>query len=248
MVSKDNTLIQAGYTLSLTEQRVILLCIAKWDSRKKIPDNHEFILSVDDVSREIGIARENAYRDLRSAVNSLYSRTIKLDPNDPDTEMRWLYQKAFFKEKGVVALRFSPSILPYISELKERFTSYRLKDVANFKSSYSIRFYEILVQYRDQKELKLSVQKIRDILQLGCKYPDVRDLKKYVIAPAVSDINTFSNLHLTTDQVKRGREVTHLIFIYSVCGVIDKKLVSITPHKNGGTSSPWEDLKTGLKE
>jgi plasmid replication initiation protein len=140
MVCKDNKLIHAGYTLTLTEQRVILLCLAKWDSRKKIPDDHEFIISVDDLSKEIGIARENAYRDLRSAVNSLYSRTIKLDPNDPDTEMRWLYQKVFFKEKGVVALRFSPSLLPYISELKERFTSYRLRDVAQFKSSYSIRF------------------------------------------------------------------------------------------------------------
>jgi plasmid replication initiation protein len=71
VVTKDNQLIQAGYTLSISEQRVILLCIAKIDSRQKISDSHEFTISVDDLCNEVGVAKENAYRDLRNAVNSL---------------------------------------------------------------------------------------------------------------------------------------------------------------------------------
>ena len=90
IVAKDNQLIQAGYTLSVSEQRVILLCIAKLDSRQKIPSNHEFTLSVDDLHRETGVTRENAYRDLRNAVKSLYDRTIYLDPKD--TYNRWFVQ------------------------------------------------------------------------------------------------------------------------------------------------------------
>lgn len=249
VVSKDNQLVQAGYALSLSEQRVILLCIAKLDSRKKIPDNYEFTLSVDDMHKEIGVTRENAYRDLRNAVNSLYNRTIKLDQNEPDTEMRWLYKKAVFKSEGVVSLYFAPSIMPYISELKKRFTSYKLRDVAKFKCSYSIRFYEALIQFKCRSELKVEVKWIRDILQLEDKYPAISDLRKYVILPALEDINNFSNLKATFSQVKSGKEITHFIFQYSISGVNDNAEITKTcvekPDKPGGKS--WEETKNRLK-
>jgi plasmid replication initiation protein len=88
-------------------------------------------------------------------------------------------------------------------------------------------------------ELKLEIQKIRGILQLGDKYPTLRDLKKYVITPALEDINTFSNLSLMLAQEKKGREVTHLIFKYAIKGVIDKNGVSISPYIKA--------IKEGLK-
>lgn len=249
MVSKGNQLIHAGYTLSISEQRVILLCLAKLDSRQKIPNNYEFSISVDDLHNEIGITRENAYRDLRNAVDSLYNRTIKLDPDEPGTERRWLYEKAFFKSDGSVTLFFSPSIIPYISELKKRFTTYRLKDVAKFKCSYSIRFYEVLMQWKDKTELKVEVSWIRGALQLGDKYPRVSDIKKYVVIPAINDINNFSNLTVTFSQVKRGREVTHFVFNYSICGVNDNAAITTTcvENKDKPGGKVWEETKNRLK-
>jgi plasmid replication initiation protein len=248
LVTKDNQLINASYTLSLSEQRVILLCIAKLDSRKKITADHEFVITVDDLHSELGISRENAYRDLRNAVNNLYCRTIKLDPNDLDTEMRWLYKKAHFKSEGTVILYFSPSIIPYISELKEKFTSYKLKDVAHFKSSYSFRFYEALAQWKFKNELKVEVSWIRDILQLGGKYPKISDLKKYVVVPALNDINKFSNLNIKLSQVKQGKEVTHFVFNYFLkCGEIETKRITreyIEKHARPGES--WEEARTRL--
>jgi len=247
VVTKDNQLIQAGYTLSISEQRVILLCIAKIDSRQKIQDNHEFTISVDDLCNEIGVAKENAYRDLRNAVNSLYRRTIQLDPNESDTEMRWLYKKAFFNSEGIVTLSFSPTLLPYISELKERFTTYKLKDVAKFKSSYSLRFYEILIRWKCRNELKVDVVWLRNILQLGDKYARVSDIKKYVVIPAIKDINAFSNMEVDFEQVKKGKEITHFIFKYKVGGVIDNTAITrsyVEKHARIGES--WEDATKRL--
>lgn len=217
VVTKDNHLIQnAGYELSLSEQRVILLCIGRINSKEKIPDNYGFTVTANDFDRELGVDKDNAYRDLRAAVNKLYKRTIKLDKDDPDSERRWIYEKAAFKSKGEITLYFSPSILPYLTALKERFTSYKLKDVAQFESSYSFRFYELFSSWKGKDELKVDVAWIRDALQLDDKYSNTGDLKRRVVIPAVNDIQKFSNLNVTFDQVKRGKEITHFVFKYSV--------------------------------
>ncbi len=255
IVAKDNQLIQAGYTLSVSEQRVILLCIAKLDSRQKIPSNHEFTLSVDDLHRETGVTRENAYRDLRNAVKSLYDRTIYLDPKDTYNEMRWLLKKGTVQPGGTVSLVFSPLILPFLTELKERFTTYKLKDVAKFKCSYSIRFYEILVQWKGRNELPVEVAWLRDILQLGDKYPKISDLKKYVLLPALKDINEFSNMRVSFEQRKRGKDITHFIFKYAISGVNETKDTAVIagfteePQKKiEGVAADKRRLLAGLKD
>jgi plasmid replication initiation protein len=216
-----------------------LLCIAKIDSRQNIPANYEFIVSVDDMALEIGTAKENAYRDLKKAVNSLYSRTILLDPNEPDTEMRWLFKKAFFKSTGVAVLSMSPSIFPFLFELKERFTTYKLKDVAKFKCSYSIRFYELLIQFKKRDTLSVDVDCLRTALQLGDKYPRTSDIKKYVVIPSIKDINSFSNLSVEFSQIKRGKEITQFVFEYA-----PKEVKHTATQKTQGTK-PLIPLFTG---
>ena len=218
VIAKDNKLIQkSAFTLSLAEQRVILLCLAKWNSQEKIPDNREFIVSVDDFYSDLEVSRESAYRDLRVAVNKLYEQNIYLDPNNPESKMRWLAAKVHRKDKGEISLYFSTQIIPYISELKNCFTRYKLKDVAKFESSYSFRFYELLASWEDRAEIKIAVSWIREALQLEDKYPAIADLKKNVIVPALADINNFSNLSvaLPFKQIKKGNVITHFVFKYA---------------------------------
>ena len=251
IVSKDNQLISASYELSISEQRVILLCIAKIDSRKPVPNNYEVTISVDDMAGEMGVAKENAYRDLKKAFNMLYGRTIYIDPNDPDSQMRWIYKKVYFKATGVAVISFSPDILKFLFELKERFTTYKLKNVSKFKCSYSIRFYELLIQFKGNNKLKVDVAWLRTALQLGDKYPRTSDIKKYIVIPSINDINEFSNLKVTFEQVKLGREISHFIFHYSFKkGVNDNnnptKLTDkyVSDHARPGES--WADARKRL--
>jgi len=74
VVAKDNKLIQASYSLSVMETRVILLCLAQWDSRQRLPDDNVFTLSTDDV-RELGVDKGQAYRGY------LTKRTVCPKPN-----------------------------------------------------------------------------------------------------------------------------------------------------------------------
>ena len=148
IVAKDNKLTQvASYDLSVIEQRLILLCLAKWDSRIRAPVDYGVTVTVDDFYTELGIERDNAYRDLVKAAIKLYNRNIHIGNEIDGSNARWIYKEEHKKIKGEVTLYFSPEIIPYISELKKKFTKYKLKDVSRFKSSYSFRFYELLASW-----------------------------------------------------------------------------------------------------
>ncbi len=248
LITKGNELISASYALSLSETRVILLCLAKIDPRKPLPLNLEFTITAKDFYTELGLDQANAYRDLQVAVDKLYERSILIDHSDPGSRMRWIYKKAYSKAKGEVTLKFPTELAPFISELSSRFTTYKLKDVAKFKSSYGIRIYELLVQFKDRHERKISVDELRVILALGSKYPKIEDLKKYVVLPSLQDINDHSNVTVDLGQEKHGKQITHLIFKYSIIGVIDKKPIITKAYieKHARVGESWEDARQRL--
>ncbi|MEI7996919.1 MAG: replication initiation protein [Methylococcaceae bacterium] len=69
IITKINDLVQSSYALSVSETRVILLCLSKIDSSKPLPLDQEFTITANDFHGELGFDAANAYRDLRAAVD-----------------------------------------------------------------------------------------------------------------------------------------------------------------------------------
>ena len=123
VVVKDNKIIQASYRLTLVEQRLILAAIAQIDSTKELTEAHGFTIQVSDI-RDL-ITSSSAYTDVKRAVDQLYNRTITIDGDG--SERRWIYEKRYNKKQGSVTIFFSPTLIPYLSQLKSNFTKYRLE-------------------------------------------------------------------------------------------------------------------------
>ncbi|MGN5702923.1 replication initiation protein [Xanthomonas citri pv. mangiferaeindicae] len=56
-------------------------------------------------------------------------------------------------------------------------------------------------------ELYLELERLREILDLGGKYPSVKDLRRYVIDPAVDQITSTSPWKMRAEPVRDGRKV-----------------------------------------
>ena len=214
VVVKDNKIIEASYTLSLSEQRVLLACISQIDSKSSLQPDNKFHVMASEIVDLMGLDSSNAYRDMKMAVERLYNRTIKIDGEDG--EMRWIYRKEYVKNEGKITLYFSPEIIPYLSQLSDKFTAYKLKYVTQFKSSYSIRLYEILVQWASAGEREVKVDWLRKIFQVEDKYKAIKDFKKYIVEPSLADINEHSNIWVEYGQRKSGRTVTHFQFKFGL--------------------------------
>jgi plasmid replication initiation protein len=216
IVTKSNHLVEAGYKLSLNEQRLILSAIAKLDGRKPIPKGNDFVITAVEFSETFGIPIKQAYETLDDATSRLYERDIQTYDRAAKTRerFRWVDKVKYWDGEGKVTLSFSRWVIPYLTLLHQQFTSYDLKQVSQLNTAYSIRFYELLVQFLKTGERYITLERLRELLELKKQYPRFYDLKKYIIEPSIVDINNTTDLAVEWDVVKKGRDITGLMFVF----------------------------------
>lgn len=220
LVYKSNALIEASYRLSVNEQRIILGCIAQVRRDAPLTDQQLYTVTAQDVATLAGIGVKTAYRDLKTAAERLFRREVTLHeaPNGKGGAKvrltRWVQEVVYQEDQGTVALRFSQPMVPYLSQLTEQFTRYALADVAHMDSAYGIRFYELLCQWRGAGQREVDIDWLRDAFQLEGRYGRLADFKRWVIEPAVEQINEHSPLWVKWSQRKTGRRVSHLLFTF----------------------------------
>jgi len=222
-VVKSNKVVEASYMLSLAEQRVLLCCIAQIDSTAVLTESYRFEVTAAGISDLVGIEnRSSMYRDLKIASEKLYERSVIIDDPEPDNpkitqrKTRWISSIDYMPGEGKVVLCFAVDIIPYLSQLSREFTQYKLAHVASFESVYSIRLYELLVQWISIGQREIEVDWFKRQFQVDDKYSRVVDLKKRVIDPAIKEINKYSNFWVRYEQRKTGRTITHFNFEFGL--------------------------------
>jgi plasmid replication initiation protein len=218
-VCKSNALVEASYRLSVAEQRIILACISKIRRDQQITDEVLYSVSAHEIAELTGTKSKTNYEELAKAAQRLKRREVRLfeEPNGRGRKLRvmvtgWVQTIVYIAEEGRVELRFTKDMLPYLSELTEQFTRYALADISRMTSAYAIRLYELLIQWRGTGERVLELGWLRDALKLEGRYSNIRDLKRWVLEPAVEQINELSPIWVKWEQRKTGRRVTHIVF------------------------------------
>lgn len=220
LVYKSNALIEASYRLSLYEQRIVLACVAQVRRDEPLTDQKLYTVSAQQIADLTGVGLKTAYRHLKAASERLFERRVTLHqaPNGegrPTVRLtRWMQTVEYKEEEGMVALRFGTDMVPYLSQMTEQFTRYALADVAKMTSAHAIRLYELLCQWRNAGEREVAVEWLREALQIEDRYSRIPDLKRWVIQPAIDQINEHSPLWVKWTQRKTGRRVSHLIFTF----------------------------------
>lgn len=223
MVVKSNALIETSYRLTTNEQRIILACISQVRRDEPITDKILYSISASEFSELFGTNLAPSYRDLKSAALKLKRREVRItqEPNGKGRRKKtlvagWVQSIEYSDGEGVVSLRFNHDILPYLSELNKCFTSYRLSSIASMSSTYGARIYELLVQWKETGEKEITIDWLREALQLEKKYIAMNNFKARVLEPAMKDINKNSDLWVNVTQRKTGRKVTHLNFKFGL--------------------------------
>jgi plasmid replication initiation protein len=218
--------------MTLNQKRIVLACIAQIkDPRLEITRDDEFIITAPHFSTLFDISLKHAYDQLKEATESLQKEVVVIhnpDIDDPKLSRivtNWFSIAKYYDGEGKVIVKFNEAIIPYISNLKNGcFTQYRINQITKLKSVYAIRLYEILIceAYRNQ-DYAIEVATLKNMLGLADKYPMTAEFKRCVILRAIANIKKTTNItELELDQRRSGREVTHLIFKYSVKNEVKK--------------------------
>jgi plasmid replication initiation protein len=214
-VTKSNRIVEASYRLTLQEQRLVLFCVAQIDSRRPLEEQRSFIVEAAPFRETFGLAQEKVYEEMRDAAKRLFERKVTITDaqNGQVTLLRWVSMIRYENRKGRVVLNFAPEMLPFISDLKDRFTSYPLEAVAKLSSTFAVRLFELLAQYARLGRRQMSVEQLRRWLDCVDSFRRFSEFERWVIAPAVQQLNERTDLRIRYDKASSGRHVTHLEFV-----------------------------------
>ena len=101
-------------------------------------------------------------------------------------------------------------ILPLLTLLRSKFTTYTLQRVAGLRSNYSIRLFEMLAQFSSTGLLRIDLADF--IRELDLPYERYADVARRVIQPAVEELRAKSNLDIEWNPIKQGRAVKTIEF------------------------------------
>lgn len=210
---KSNSLIEASYKLSLQEQRLLLVCIGKINPLETTQNKTFQITSQEFFNAFPDMGKENSERRLQEASDKLAERWIYIKWQHKEEKIRWVQgQVKYFTGEAKIELIFSDLIMPYLTQLKNKFTGISIKNIASLKRTYSIRLYELLIQYKEVGYRKITVEDFRSMLNIDNKYEQFKDLNKYILIPALQELNTKSNIIVNLQKKKRAEHICFIIF------------------------------------
>lgn len=214
---KSNALIEASYKLTLQEQRFLLVCISRIKSSVDAPPAESqktmTITAAEFHDAFPDMGRQHAEAKLKEAIDRLWDRSVIIRDESKREEFRWVqYRAQYLKGEAKVEITFSDAIMPYLTQLKGQFTRVVVKNVSSLSSTYSIRLYELLQQFRSTGDRTITLDDFRSMLELDDKYVDFKILNRALIKPAIAELNEKSDLAVTVETVKQGRKVVALRF------------------------------------
>ena len=223
MVVKSNKLNTAIQNLSLTEIRLIQLAII--DARE-----HNRGLSADkplriDAKRyaeAFEVSRQTAHEAILNAEKTLFNRQFSfLNEKDRLVKSRWVQRVEYLDNESAIEVIFTYDVIKEIAKVNGKvdfFTKYLLKQTSSMTSSYSVRLYELLVQWKAAKRTpEFDLQQFRE--QLGVDsddYSRMSDFKKRVLDVGVKEINNKSDLIVGYEQKKKGSKISGFCFTVKV--------------------------------
>lgn len=221
LVTKDNDLIGASYSLGVAEQRLIFLAIIEAREQNKLIDvGKPLRIYAKSYEQQFSVEKHTSYEAMKRAVKGLYEAGfsyIKIDvaSGKPITyKSRWVDKIGYADELGCVELTFASDVIPLITRLDSCYTEYELQQVSSLQSEYAIRLYELMIQWRSVGKMpKLGLQELRNKLGVEPEqYKKMCNFKAKVLDLAISQINDFTDITAEYEQHKTGRTITGFTF------------------------------------
>ena len=217
LVEKKNVLNQIRKNnMTLQELRLFSIYLSKINARDISTRNVRFTLEnfckIMDIKADVEQIRGNMYHLLQQIVEIPYE--------DGRTGFLAI---PLFKECGIYRnnetgqwyfeIEAHDKAIPYMFDFKERYFTYELWNVLQLKSANQLRMYEILKQYENIGKHRLSIEKIRELLNISPKeYPRWSDFKTRVLDSCQKALTKHTDITFTYAPIRTGHKFTAVIF------------------------------------
>lgn len=232
-ISKSNTLIEAGFDLTLAEHDLMTLAINKL--HKQGTGNHEVFITAQEFAVANQISESHAYQQLKATADKLMERHLKFplyidldkkqnkEPNaicvvppkhgryeTVPTKHNWLQSVGYMESNGFIYLLFTDPIRFLIDKTGDAYTTYNFRNTIEMKTFGGKRLYEMVCKWKDLGKTKsMYIDEWKDFFGVSDKYPRTAEFKRWVLLPAIAEVNKQGDFRISLKQEKVGRNITH---------------------------------------
>lgn len=223
-VTMSNALTRAAHGLTLAEKRIIMMAVSTLNPKEvlrpgEVPTTR--ILAAD-YAAMAGIEAHTAYEQLQAAAKALYERSVTFyvpahrrggKPLPPTrVQMRWVGEARYQQGEGWIEVCWWPKILPHLTGLKKKFTSYQLQQASALRSVYSWKMLELLMRFESTGWAEYTIEDFKESMEAPQSLSDFAQIKRRIIEPAVAELVEKDGWLIDWKPVKAGRRVKAVRF------------------------------------
>jgi plasmid replication initiation protein len=210
---QSNSMINSKYSLDPTQQKLILLAIAQI---KTADENFfKYSCSVSELEEKLGVQIQ--HKQLKESCLDLFKKPLYIKKPRGWIACNWFSAIEYFDDEARIEFEISPTLTPYLLNLKKNFTTFNIEQAIKFSGKYTTRFYQFLIQAQHQQAKKrtFALEELYELLQLP---PTLRgDFSKFkikVLEPSLAEINAKSDIKAAYEPTKKLRKKVLEITIY----------------------------------
>lgn len=243
LVTQSNDLIEARHThpLSAREQKIVLTVVSMIQPNDD--DFQTYEIYIRHFHEMLGLEGREHYTQIKEVVKDLMTKVIEIPSKDGGWILtHWASHVEYKTGEGMIEFAFDPKLRPYLLQLKQAFTSYRLSNILSLKSAYSIRLYELMKKWQHIGKWEVSVDSLREKMGVTKgKYPQYANLKQRVLTPSVKEMNKKTDVQVSFKEIRKGRKVMKIEFI--IQHYKEREITIDKPKKEEFDRNLFDDLR-----
>jgi len=242
LIVKSNTLVEASYRLTSVEQKIILTLVSK--IKKDDMEFQRYKFKISEFLELMGIKDQSKYKQIPLIAEGLMKKILTIQEGKNILKVAWLSGVRVLRGEGIVEMEFSPYLKTYLLQLKKRFTSYKLQEIIQLKSAYSVRIYELLKQYEAIGQRIFTIDELRYILAIQeNEYKLYHQFKQRILLHSQNEIKKKTDIAFDFEEIKKKRKVIGIKFIVKLN---TKAISEVCATKEGKYTNKEEKCHTEL--
>lgn len=215
VLMKNNLLIQAKYSLTLSENKVFTLILYKL--QKDSRGIYSCSITQEEFKCILKKTKNTTIGGIKEILDKLKHKDIFIREVDKHIWHDYTLIGGFSFDENTKT--FHIEALPKIYDLLKDYYSHGYTPINLFvtlgmSNYYGQRMYDLLRLWSGTKEIiNYKVDYLKECLQLTDKYPNFKDFKRRVVLPAIKELNDTGYFEIDIVEKKVGRKVDSIDFI-----------------------------------
>jgi len=208
-VTVSNEMIMARLDWNIMMHRILMVLISQIDSKsdERFRTQRVAVRRIRDLAQ---VTQKSIHEEAAEAASKLVRQPIEFWSADKkDYEGYPIFSMCKYRSReGVIEARFNEDARPYLLQLREHFTQYRLRQAIPLSTPYAIRTYEISKMIERPGEVRsrqIAIQRFRSMFRLETKYERHCDMRRRVVNPSVREVNEKTDVNVTCKDVRDGQ-------------------------------------------